>query len=327
MALTSYALSENALSRPVAQALLRHAFDKVPYAPPTTLWCGLHPVTAFAQTALSAGAPFFEPEPRTDNGYHRVAVDWERVDTRTVTNASDVVFPVPIVDLGAIAGFALYDAPVGGNYIARAIFNYMLVPIPAYAGKKIYFPAGTLDFTWDALNHYDNGVNWCGFSDYLADKLNGLLFLHEPFPCPDVYLGVAKAEVTRSDTVATITECDAADYFRFHISPSSESVDNPQWYFDEMRYAMLDVEEDTEYSPGEVEYDPVVMDGFLFENWGWLRGFYVDAETPGTGNILAHHGRFVRIGPDAAMTTARKFYSMNNKAIHVTPSIASVEIR
>lgn len=326
MAAGTYEIREHALSRPVAQALLRHAFDKAPYTPPTTLWCGLHPVVAFGSSHYTAGQPLFLPEP-VDPAYHRVAVEWTRVDSRTVTNTADIVFPARTVDWGVMAGFAIYDAPVGGNYIARAIFNNLLQGIAVYAGKRVYFPAGTLDFTWDALNRYDDGVNWSGFSDYLASKLNGLLFLREAFPCPDVYLAVAKTEVTRSDTIATITECDAADYFRSRIFPSSQDVNNPQWYFDEMQYAMLDVEEDVLYSPGEIQYHPNVIDGFLFENWGWLRGFYVDSATPGTGNVLAHHGRFARLGPDPNPTTARKFYSMNNKNIHVGPMAAMVEIK
>lgn len=314
-AINTKSFLERAISSAVATALLRHAFDKTPYTPPSTLWCGLHSVKDSMTPGLTISKWF--PEPAQTTGYHRVPVTFAKTAARTVANSGNITFPTAVLSWGNIAGFALYDAPIAGNWVCRGLFNGNLASIPVPAGKTCHFPSGILEFTWDFASYVESA--WYGISDYLADKLNGLLFLGQTFACPDVFVGISETEMDGADTVATITECSAEDYFRWQINPSTGA--SPKWMNADYRVgfpSLMPNAIDT-FDPGELITEPPDV-----ENWGWLRGFYVDTETPGTGNLLAFCNRLSYWNQAGDVISSQLFYSKNNKVIHLDPQYVSV---
>jgi hypothetical protein len=133
----------SAMSDYLEEQFINHLFRSSTFAKPAALWVSLHtadPTDAGTGTEVSGGS------------YARVQNDpddanWDDPGSTggQTANTADIVFPDPTGNWGTITWSAIFDAPTGGNMIARAQLGSPKVVSSGDAGPK--FPAGSLVYT------------------------------------------------------------------------------------------------------------------------------------------------------------------------------------
>ena len=113
-------------------ALLNHVLRNVPYTPAATIYLGLYTV--------APGEPGGGTEV-TGGSYTRQPVTFSAPAGGSVSNTTDVIFPMATAGWGTVVAFALHDAPTGGNmlYFANMTASRDILP-----NDQLRFPAGQL---------------------------------------------------------------------------------------------------------------------------------------------------------------------------------------
>ena len=113
-------------------ALLNHVLRNVSYTSPTQPYVALFTV---APTETGGGTEV------TGGGYARQAVTFTAPTPDSVSNSTDVTYPIASAGWGIIVAFAIMDAPTGGNMLYYA---NLTVAREVLTSDQIRFPIGQL---------------------------------------------------------------------------------------------------------------------------------------------------------------------------------------
>jgi hypothetical protein len=112
--------------------LLNHVLRNVSYASPTQPYVALYTV---APTETGGGTEV------SGGGYARQAVTFTAPAPDSVSNSTDVTFPIASADWGTIVAFGIFDAASGGNLLYYA---NLTVARDVLTNDQLRFPTGQL---------------------------------------------------------------------------------------------------------------------------------------------------------------------------------------
>lgn len=167
--------------------ILDHVLKVGSYAQPAAIYIALS-----TADPLDTGAGMAEP---SGNGYARIQQDaWDAAASRATENTGAVEFPEATGSWGTITHFAIFDAVTAGNMLAHGALTESK---SIGSGDNASFAAGAIDVLFTAG----------GVSNYLANALLDHIFKTAAYTVPTaIYIALATAAITDSDTGSTITE-------------------------------------------------------------------------------------------------------------------------
>ena len=113
-------------------ALLNHVLRNVSYTSPTLPYVALYTV---APSEAGGGTEVI------GGGYARQAVTFTAPAPDSVSNSTDVTFPIASADWGTIVAFGIFDASTGGNLL---YFANLTVARDVLQNDQLRFPTGQL---------------------------------------------------------------------------------------------------------------------------------------------------------------------------------------
>lgn len=121
---------------------MAHIFRTATWSKPAALWISLHTGTLLDDgtgTEVSGGSYARIQRDPLDANWSYSGVGG------VITNVAEILFPTPTADWGIIIWSGVFDAPTGGNLLARAALGSSKTVNNGDAAPK--FPAGTLIYT------------------------------------------------------------------------------------------------------------------------------------------------------------------------------------
>lgn len=118
-------------------ALLNHVLRNTAFTSPTTIYVALFTVApdeTGGGTEVSGGS------------YARQTVTFTAPSPDSISNVSDVTFPVATANWGTIVAFALMDAASGGNML---YFENLTTSRDIFTSDQLRFPSGQIIVTED----------------------------------------------------------------------------------------------------------------------------------------------------------------------------------
>ena len=192
MSITNYAES----------ALIQHLTGEAAYTPAATLYVAL--CTA-DPTDAATGASCNETA--NAGGYARQAITFAAASGGSIAQSGQIDFPQASADYASpITHYCIVDSATygAGNALAYGAFS---------ASKTIN--TNNTPYIADGEITIDRGGS---VSNYLANKLLGLMFRNTAYTAPSIYVGLATVAVTAGDDGSTITEPSGNGYARTQIS-------------------------------------------------------------------------------------------------------------
>jgi hypothetical protein len=113
-------------------ALLNHVLRNVSYTSPTQPYVALYTV---APTETGGGTEV------SGGGYARQPITFTAPAPDSVSNTTDVTFPIASADWGTIVAFGIFDASTGGNLLYYA---NLTVARDVLTNDQLRFPTGQL---------------------------------------------------------------------------------------------------------------------------------------------------------------------------------------